>query len=212
MIFQEIVTRKEAVASNIAFYYTGKPCKYGHYAKKRVSNNACTLCEREKNKGKSDYKHQHYIENKKKYIDRAKEQYKNNSDIIKKRASLYSKNNICKIIKQRNERMKIDNVYACREKVRNCIKESIRKKGYTKKSITSKIVGCTFEELKTHIEKQFIKGMSWDNRHLWHIDHVIPISSAKTENDVIMLNHFTNLRPLWAKDNLSKGGKREFLI
>lgn len=51
--------------------------------------------------------------------------------------------------------------------------------------------------------------MNWDNRGLygWHIDHIIPLSSAKTEEEVYKLCHYTNLQPLWAKENLSKGNK-----
>ncbi len=49
--------------------------------------------------------------------------------------------------------------------------------------------------------------MSWDNRHKWHIDHIYPISLAKTKEETIKLNSYKNLQPLWAKDNLSKGNK-----
>lgn len=49
--------------------------------------------------------------------------------------------------------------------------------------------------------------MSWENRSLWHIDHIIPLASATTEEGVYQLNHFKNLRPLWAEDNLRKGSK-----
>lgn len=54
--------------------------------------------------------------------------------------------------------------------------------------------------------------MSWENRHLWHIDHIVPLATAKTEQDVIALNHVSNLRPMWSKENLSKGDKRLFLV
>ena len=74
---------------------------------------------------------------------------------------------------------------------------------------TLKIVGCTPEHLKQHLEKQFDKDMSWDNYGLygWHIDHIIPLASAKTEQELYSLCHYTNLQPLWAEDNLSKGSK-----
>jgi len=46
--------------------------------------------------------------------------------------------------------------------------------------------------------------MNWHNKGKWHIDHIIPLKAAKTEFEVIALNHYTNLQPLWAKDNLTK--------
>ena len=49
--------------------------------------------------------------------------------------------------------------------------------------------------------------MSWDNYGEWHIDHIIPLASATTEEGVLKLYHYSNLQPLWAKDNLSKGSK-----
>jgi hypothetical protein len=74
---------------------------------------------------------------------------------------------------------------------------------------TFEIVGCTPEFLKEHLEKQFKEGMSWENYGLygWHIDHIIPLSSSKTEEKIHQLSHYTNLQPLWAEDNLKKGNK-----
>ena len=72
---------------------------------------------------------------------------------------------------------------------------------------TFEIVGCTPEFLKEHLGTQFIDGMSWNNRSEWHIDHIIPLSSAKTEEEIYKLCHYSNLQPLWAEDNLSKGNK-----
>ena len=74
---------------------------------------------------------------------------------------------------------------------------------------THEIIGCSPEELRNHIESLWQTGMSWENHtHTgWHIDHIIPSSSAKTEEEVYALNHYTNFQPLWAKDNLKKSNK-----
>lgn len=96
--------------------------------------------------------------------------------------------------------------------IRTFICQSILRGGYKKKSRTHEILGCDFGFFKAHVERQFHKGMTWDNRSKWHIDHIIPMASAKTEGDVIALNHFTNLRPIWAKDNISKGAQITHLI
>ena len=79
--------------------------------------------------------------------------------------------------------------------------------GWKKNSKTQEMLGCSFADLKLHLEKQFRDGMTWENNKFfgWHLDHIVPISSAKTEQDVIKLCHYTNLQPLWWHENLSKG-------
>jgi len=78
-----------------------------------------------------------------------------------------------------------------------------------KNNTTFEIVGGTPEIIKEHIEKQFRDGMTWDNYGFrgWHIDHIIPLSSANTEEEVYKLCHYTNLQPLWANENYKKSNK-----
>jgi hypothetical protein len=78
-----------------------------------------------------------------------------------------------------------------------------------KSNSTFKIVGCTPRFLKEYLEKQFQPGMTWKNHTVngWHIDHKIPISAAKTQEDINRLAHYTNLQPMWATENLKKGNK-----
>ena len=70
-------------------------------------------------------------------------------------------------------------------------------------------MGCSYQDFIIYLEQKFTDGMSWDNYGLygWHIDHIIPLSSATDELSLEKLCHYTNLQPLWAKDNLSKGDK-----
>jgi hypothetical protein len=93
--------------------------------------------------------------------------------------------------------------------MRDRVNKFIKHSSLNKSSKTFDMVGCLSTELKEYLEKQFKEGMSWDNYGIygWHIDHIIPLSSAKTEEELIKLCHYTNLQPLWAKDNLSKGSK-----
>lgn len=74
---------------------------------------------------------------------------------------------------------------------------------------TEKMLGYTRHQLKSHIEKLFEDGMSWSNHGEWHIDHIKPVSLFITEGetDPKVINALSNLQPLWAKDNLSKGAK-----
>jgi hypothetical protein len=99
--------------------------------------------------------------------------------------------------------------YKISSNVRRRINHIIQNKNVTKNNPTFDILGCSPEFLKEHLEKQFKDGMSWDNYGLysWHIDHIIPLSSAETEDEIYKLCHYTNLQPLWAEENLSKGSK-----
>lgn len=93
------------------------------------------------------------------------------------------------------------------------IRSSLRAGGYTKKSRAYEILGCDWAFFKQHIERQFEKGMSWDRMGTdIHIDHIIPVAAARTEDEVLKLNHFTNLRPFWAVENIRKSDKRTHLL
>jgi hypothetical protein len=100
-------------------------------------------------------------------------------------------------------------LYKLKTKISCRIREAMRRKGFTKRNVTSQIIGCSWEEFKQHLENQFQKEMTWDNYGMkgWHIDHHIPLATAETEEDVYRLNHYTNLKPLWWYQNLSKGDK-----
>lgn len=72
-------------------------------------------------------------------------------------------------------------------------------------------IGCTPEELKAHLEKQFQKGMTWDNHTTngWHVDHILPLTPEEpiSEEEIYKRCHYTNLQPLWAKDNMRKNNR-----
>ena len=72
------------------------------------------------------------------------------------------------------------------------------------------ILGCTFDHAQRHIEAKFKEGMHWLNHGSWHIDHIIPIAwfDLTDRQQLLAASHYTNLQPLWAKENLSKGARR----
>ncbi len=82
---------------------------------------------------------------------------------------------------------------------------------YKKAMPTEQILGCTIPQFIKHIESKFTPGMTFDNygqfKGKWQLDHIIPVSSAKTEEDVIKLNHYSNFQPLWWEDNMKKFNK-----
>jgi len=109
--------------------------------------------------------------------------------------------------KRRKERRDTDPIFAMKKRVSCRIRNYMSREGYEKKLRTHEILGIDWSGFKEHIERQFVNGMSWGNRDRWHIDHIIPLDSAICEDDVIRLNHYTNLQPLWAEDNIIKGSK-----
>jgi hypothetical protein len=201
-----IVTLKKCYSCNIQkeniFFHKNKKSNDGF-------SNRCKSCVKK-------YDKIYYEKNNKKIKERKKSYYVENINSIKLRDKNYRDKNK-KLLQHKKriwEKNKIitDNFYYLKSKIKNSIRESIKRYGYTKKSKTFEILGCDYETFKKHIESQFIDGMSWDNKNEWHIDHIIPVSSAKNENEMILLNHYLNLQPLWATDNLSKGSKLPALI
>jgi hypothetical protein len=185
----------EKIAIRKSGYY--KEIKNGHRLQYRTEN-AEKIAERnreyvKKNKAKISQKNREYIQ-------------KNYEKIISAKKE-YAKKNTKKIYARLLERMNKDDFFASKIKVRKLISRSIHQNGYSKSSKTEMILCCSYEEFKTHIESQFLDGMNWNNRNEWHIDHFIPLASAKTESEILKLNHYTNLRPMWAADNIRKGAK-----
>jgi hypothetical protein len=130
-----------------------------------------------------------------------KEWIKNNPEYYKEYSKTYLlKNNSIEKIKHR---------------MRCVIGQCMKRINNNKKSQkTLSVIGLdSWDLFREHIEKQWVKGMSWDNYGVgknnttWHIDHHIPLSSAKTEEEVIKLNHYTNLKPMWGSDNIRKSNK-----
>lgn len=123
--------------------------------------------------------------------------------------------------KKRNEyeknRRKNDKLYKIRRDISRLIYNSIRRQNFSKIHCTFDILGCTFQEFKEHIENQFENWMNWDNygpcngnyNETWQFDHIIPSSSARSEYEIIVLNKFSNLRPLCSKLNIEKGGYKK---
>lgn len=113
--------------------------------------------------------------------------------------------------RRKNNKRKYHNnpMYRLEKILRAAFSKALNKNGYTKKARMHKVLGCSWDEFMKHIESQFTDGMNWDNagQYGWHIDHIIPSSSAQTEEELVNLFHYTNLQPLWWDDNLKKRNK-----
>lgn len=121
------------------------------------------------------------------------------------------KNNKQKIIadttKYKTNRCRIDKLYNLIHRLRVRTNIAFKSKGFIKNKQSIDFLGCSHDELVAHIEKQFTNEMNWKNRESYQIDHIIPLSSAKSEEELYKLCHYTNLQPLTKEDNLMKSNK-----
>ena len=143
----------------------------------------------------------YYLENKRKIYNINKKWRENNVDLVK----FYKK-------KYKANKFQNDPLFNLNNNIGSLIRDSFRYKGFKKSSKTLIILGCSIEEFKQHLESKFETWMNWENKgnpkdgilelnKTWDIDHIIPVSSAKTEEDIIKLNHYSNLQPLCSYTN-----------
>ena len=157
------------------------------------------------------YGKKYYETNKETHNKMMSQHYIENKDRYKITHEIYRKENKEKInqgnIEYIRKRLKKDSFFKLKHNLRVRVKQYIKVKNITTRNSTFDFVGCEPNFLENHIQEQFTHGMSWDNYGKWHIDHKIPLSMAKTEEELYKLCHYTNLQPMWASDNLMKGAK-----
>jgi len=150
-----------------------------------------------KKEDKREYDKKHYL----KIKDKKKEYVKKNMKIILKKQKIYVR-----------ERYKNDIQFRLREVYRSRVMSALKKQTI-KKTTTLDLLGVSkIQTAVDHLTKQFKKGMSWDNHGEWHIDHIIPCASfdLTKPSEQKKCFHYTNLQPLWARENLQKGARLEW--
>jgi len=168
------------------------PVKQRAYSKKYYHKN------KEKNKEKNRKRSLLWAQNnRQRSVENARKYYVNNKE-----------KKIKKIIAYQKIKFKTDLNWILKKRLRTRIWHAL--KGETKSKRTIELLGVPHMDFfKTWIECKFKDGMTWENKHLWHIDHVIPCSHfdlTKPEEQAKCF-HYTNLQPLWASENLSKGNR-----
>ena len=180
---------------------------------------------RKKNKEKLARQKKEWVDNNPDKVKNSREKHKDAKKICDKRYAQINKDKVNTIkknwAKENKEKVKQaklkyfknklanDPLYKLKHNISCAIRQSFKRNGYTKNSRTYIMLGCSFEEFKQHIESLWEPWMNWGNYGLyngelnygWDIDHIIPSSSAVTEEDVIKLNHYTNLKPLCSHYN-----------
>ena len=159
-----------------------------------------------------EYQKKYYLLNKEDKNKKSQIYYQENKTKISIKQKEYAQLN--KTNRNKNEiyRRKNNNLYNLTVSIRNLIGQSFKNLGVKKNSKTSVILGCSFDEFRSYLESQFLPWMNWDNKgnpkdgvyetnKTWDIDHIIPLTSATTEEELLKLNYYTNLQPLCSYTN-----------
>ena len=173
---------------------------------------------REKNKEiiKEQRKEQ-YQNNRDEILLRQKEYYKNNKELVLKYHHKYNKDNSEILVKKAYEYQKYkestDEFYKFKRLIRDCILKSFKRTNHRKNSYAKDIIGIDFDKAWEYLKETWKKNYGTEyNGEPYHIDHIIPLSTAKNEEDVIKLCHYTNLQMLKPEDNLEKSDKLDWKL
>lgn len=142
-------------------------------------------------------------------LERKKLYYQANKVLLRAKRNAHYRNNKAAVrkseAKYRKSRRQKDVKFKLLCNIRNHVGQFL-KKGFRNKTIT--YLGCTLDEFKSHLEKQFRPGMTWENYGVkgWHIDHIFPLSKVDlNDSDAVKkVLHYTNMQPLWAEENIKK--------
>lgn len=174
-------------------------------------------------KALSEYHKKWYKKNKKRILAKQKAMYNSNLDhkqkVLKRNIDyrnknkeeinqqnrIYGKLNRKKLNKWSKNRYKTNIQHRLSVNLRTRLNKAIKNKWKTGSSVSD--LGCTIEFLINHLESNFQSGMTWKNQgKVWHIDHIIPLFHFNLEdrNEFLKACHYTNLQPMFAKENLKK--------
>lgn len=132
-----------------------------------------------------------------------------NAEKLKEYQKHYKKKNQKRLSELEQKRKQSDPVYRIICNIRSRVSDLCKSMSEERNVSTTKSIGLNRDDFRKYIESKFQEGMTWQNYGDWHIDHIKPLSTATTEEEVMELNHYTNLQPLWATDNLKKSNKYE---
>ena len=186
----EIISLRQAREQGLKFYFSGRPCKNGNLAPRSVNDPhcSCSVCKEDRRSNKDPDKKRAYN---RKY-------YQENKSTLIASAVAFKRN-----------RLATDPAYRAEHNLRRRLHIVVKAQGTAKAYRFNSVTGCTAPELKTHLEAQFRDGMSWENYGEWEVDHVRPCASYDLTDPEQQKEcfHYTNLQPLWRKENAEKKAK-----
>lgn len=224
-----IIPREEARRIGMKRYFTGDPCIHGHIDERYVSIGGCAQCLREKTRLLR--KDESYLEKERaaqriKYhfdprrrnrqLERHKERWRSDPSVRERsKEKCRRRAGDPRFQKYRREYHKKwysdpeNKMIVC---MRNMVWRVLKDSKVDDRS--EEVLGYTRLELVRHLERQFLPGMTWENYGEWHIDHIIPVSCLirNGEDNPATVNALSNLRPMWASDNIRKGASVDLLL
>ena len=201
----EVISKKEARALGLKWYFTGIPCKFGHIAERATNGSACRDCYARRNLKCKEYRAERYKRNAETVKAQMKEYYVENRERTIANACLYSKRNRTKINERRKAKYRSDLNYKLSMTLRWSLNGVLRKGGKAGSAVRD--LGCSIDEFKHFIESQFTAGMSWQSwGKNWHLDHIKPVGLYTLSNRAHYLEvaHYTNYQPLSIEDHKRK--------
>lgn len=196
--------RDDIIKSRHLYYENNKELVAEHQKKYYMQNREKIL------KGRKKYR----LDNAEKISISKKNSYNKKIEHYKESKRMWKKKNRDKLNKRQKERLANDPVFKLKHYIRCSIYDSFSRKKYKKQEKTEKIIGCSLDFLCNYLKQTYYNnyGMEYNGTQKVHIDHIIPLATAQTEDDVYKLCHYTNLQLLNAEDNLKKRDNINFTL
>lgn len=195
---------KCSLKKDISLFNKNKSGKYG-------VRSICRECDKV-------YHRQHYVQNFVSIRNSQNIYAFNNKEKTRIRSKNYEKKNRVMISKKKREKLKSDPLAKLAGNIRTNIGDSFKRAKFRKSSKSTEILGCSMKAFKSYIESKFEPWMNWSNygnqngvatveKHSWDLDHITPLHSAKNEEELYVLNHYSNFQPLcsFRNRNIKKG-------
>ena len=200
---------KEAKAAGSKYYFTGKPCSKGHLAVRFTSAKKCKDCSTVESNARLDEIVEWGRQNRDKRLGYQRRWRAANPEQANASNRRYEKTEAGKAARKRRDQAPNAVI---RNRLYARLSIAVRAQEARKAGRTTELVGCTWAELRRHLELQFAPGMTWENRNAWHIDHIRPCASFDLTDPEQQKEcfHYTNLQPLWAEENIKKGASRSW--
>ena len=182
---QHVISYEDAKSQGLKRFFTGEPCKHGHVGERYVAGLVCVVCDTTRNKN-----------------------YRNTTKYKAAMRGWDAKRRVQQVTYQRKRRAS-NPQYAVTARLRRRLNLALQAARVGKSVSAVNDCGCTLEELMVYIERQFVWGMAWHNRELWHLDHIKPLAAFNLTDPEQQREacHFSNLQPLWGTENLRKGAR-----